>query len=86
MSLLEWYVSSRVKYDSITARLSHFFWGEEFSAHRLAFHVLVIVTVVGLFGYDAKSSGDYRHLHFFGALGVIDLGVMLWKWRKKSGT
>ena len=86
MSLLERYVSARIKYDSVTGKLSHYFWGSELSAHRLIIHVIVILGVVGAVGFEAKSSGDYRHFYVFSVLGVIDLIGMFWKWRKDQNT
>jgi hypothetical protein len=86
LSILERYVLARVKYDSLTSKMSYYLWGSEFSAHRLVLHIAVIVSVVGLFGYEARSTGDFRHLYFFGILGIGDLIGMLWKWRKIQHT
>jgi len=86
MSFLEVYVSARIKYDSITGRLSQFFWGREFSAYRLIIHLVFIVVGVGALGYDAASSGNYQNFYVFSMLGIFDLVGMYWLWHKNQNT
>ncbi len=86
MSFLEIYVSARIKYDSMTGRLSHYLWGREFSAYRLTIHLVLIVVGVGALGYDAASSGNYQNFYVFSMLGIFDILGMYWKWRKIQNT
>lgn len=83
MSFLDWYVALRVRYDSVTRKMSEYFWGDRFSFHRLIAHLLFIAAVVGVVLYEAEKMGDYIQFKIFLILAAFDLIGMLWKWRKQ---
>lgn len=84
MNFLSWYVALRVRYDSITRKMSEYFWGERFSFHRLLVHLLVIAVFLGIVFHEAVTTGDYRQFKIFLILASFDLIGMFWKWGKQN--
>ena len=80
MNITELYIKIKLYLDSLTEPISSYFWGEEYSSHRVYLNLSVAIFVVlGCFVYGAISS-NYYYFKLSIVLSALDAVGIIWRY------
>ena len=73
MNITELYFQVKTRYDSVTAWLSKYLYGEQYLKHRLIFNVFVVASSIIAAAIYGAINGDYYYLKIGAIFGVVDI-------------